>query len=118
MSKHFTLCIEEDRFTYARDQAAIAREAALDGIYVLRTNVTRETLSAEDKRADRRSLRRSSTFIPVARIPMLLPSLIRFFDWRRQPHLDQMKHGTIEDPAGHRLEEVGVWKESKRRLDR
>ena len=48
MGKHFTLSIEEDRFTYARDQAGIAQEAALDGIYVLRTSVARQTLSAED----------------------------------------------------------------------
>lgn len=48
MGKHFTLSIEEDRFTYARDQAGIAQEAALDGIYVLRTSVARETLSAQD----------------------------------------------------------------------
>ena len=48
MSKHFTLSIEEDRFTYARDEASIREEAALDGIYVLRTSVARETLSAEE----------------------------------------------------------------------
>jgi Transposase DDE domain len=48
MGKHFTLSIEEDRFTYARDQAGIAQEAALDGIYVLRTSVASKTLSAQD----------------------------------------------------------------------
>ena len=48
MGKHFTLSIEEDHFTYARDQAGIAREAALDGIYLLRTSLAKETLSAQD----------------------------------------------------------------------
>jgi len=48
MSKHFILSIEEDRFIYTRNEAGIAQEAALDGIYVLRTSLTEETLSAEE----------------------------------------------------------------------
>ena len=39
VAKHFTVEIGEDRFSYARDQDSIAAEAALDGIYVLRTSV-------------------------------------------------------------------------------
>jgi Transposase DDE domain len=39
MAKHFSLDIGPGHFSYARDQAAIAGEAALDGIYVLRTSV-------------------------------------------------------------------------------
>ena len=48
MAKHFQLRIEEDRFSYERDQANIGREAALDGIYVIRTSVGAEELSSED----------------------------------------------------------------------
>jgi transposase len=48
MSKHFSFSIEEDRFRYARNEARIAQEAALDGIYVLRTPVATETLSAQE----------------------------------------------------------------------
>jgi len=48
MSKHFILSIEEDRFSYTRNQDGIAQEAALDGIYVLRTGLTEETLSAQE----------------------------------------------------------------------
>jgi len=47
MGKHFLLEIEDDRFTWERDEAKIAEEAALDGLYVLRTNVPAEELSAE-----------------------------------------------------------------------
>jgi hypothetical protein len=47
MAKHFRLTIEEQRFLYERDEAKIAEEAALDGIYVLRTSVPAETLAAE-----------------------------------------------------------------------
>jgi len=47
MGKHFSLFIEEDGFRYERKQANIQREAALDGIYVIRTSVAAEQLSSE-----------------------------------------------------------------------
>jgi DDE family transposase len=40
VAKHFTTAITDDSFSYARDQDSITAEAALDGIYVLRTSVT------------------------------------------------------------------------------
>lgn len=46
MAKHFSLTLEENHFSYQRQQASIDREAALDGIYVLRTNVSRTVLSS------------------------------------------------------------------------
>jgi len=39
MAKHFVLRIEAGRFGFERNQEQIAQEAALDGFYVLRTNV-------------------------------------------------------------------------------
>ena len=39
MAKHFALTITDTSFGFAREAAAIAREAALDGFYVLRTTV-------------------------------------------------------------------------------
>jgi hypothetical protein len=39
VAKHFTIDIGDDRFTYHRNQDTITAEAALDGIYVLRTSV-------------------------------------------------------------------------------
>jgi transposase len=47
MKKHFELTIEEDSFSYRRLEEQIARETALDGLYVVRTSLSRETLSAE-----------------------------------------------------------------------
>jgi hypothetical protein len=44
MAKHFTLHIEQTSFGYQRNQARIDAEAALDGIYVIRTNVPAATL--------------------------------------------------------------------------
>jgi DDE family transposase len=46
MAKHFDIDIADDRFTYARRTEAIATEAALDGIYVIRTSVAAEALDA------------------------------------------------------------------------
>jgi hypothetical protein len=39
VGKHFTTAITSDHFSYARNQDSITAEAALDGIYVLRTSV-------------------------------------------------------------------------------
>ena len=48
VAKHFTLDITDEPFAYQRNQARIESEAALDGVYIIRTSVPVETLSAED----------------------------------------------------------------------
>ena len=48
VGKHFRLQITEQQFRYERNQARITQEAALDGIYVIRTSVRQESLGAED----------------------------------------------------------------------
>ena len=45
MAKHFTLQINDESFTFTRNSEAIAAEAALDGIYVLRTSLPTDTLA-------------------------------------------------------------------------
>jgi hypothetical protein len=40
VAKHFTTSISDEHLSYARNQESIAAEAALDGIYVLRTSVS------------------------------------------------------------------------------
>jgi Transposase DDE domain len=44
MGKHFHLTITDSTFTYHRDQASIDAQAALNGIYVLRTSVASQIL--------------------------------------------------------------------------
>jgi hypothetical protein len=56
MRKHFDLVFGDGFLSFARDTASIEREAALDGIYVLRTNVKKEVLSAEDTVVSYKSL--------------------------------------------------------------
>ncbi|MHB8392424.1 MAG: IS1634 family transposase [Acidobacteriaceae bacterium] len=46
MAKHFTLTITESTFSFARKGDAIRAEAALDGLYIIRTSVTPERLDA------------------------------------------------------------------------
>jgi Transposase DDE domain len=46
VAKHFDLAITDTTFTYARRQAQIAAEAALDGIYVIRTPVAADRLDS------------------------------------------------------------------------
>lgn len=48
MEKHFRIEIADTSFAYERDQANISQEAALDGIYVIRTSVSAEALGSED----------------------------------------------------------------------
>ncbi len=48
MAKHFHRSIGEKSFAYGRNEAAISEEAALDGLYVLRTNLPPERLAASE----------------------------------------------------------------------
>jgi len=48
VKKHFQLTIEDERFEYKRKEEQIAQEAALDGFYVLRTNVHAHELSGPE----------------------------------------------------------------------
>jgi hypothetical protein len=48
MAKHYPTAITDGAFAFARDQAAIDAEAALDGIYVVRTSVPAEKIGAGD----------------------------------------------------------------------
>lgn len=44
MAKHFILDITDESFSFSRNQDSIASEAALDGIYVLRTTIDGDEL--------------------------------------------------------------------------
>jgi hypothetical protein len=47
VGKHFELEIEEDGFTYRRNEERIRDEARLDGVYVIRTSVSAADLEAD-----------------------------------------------------------------------
>ena len=48
VGKHFKLEITETGFSYQRDAEGIATEAALDGLYVIRSSVAPDTLDSQD----------------------------------------------------------------------
>ena len=48
VAKHFTLEITDETFTFARNEDTITAEAALDGIYMLRTSLPADTLADDD----------------------------------------------------------------------
>ena len=48
VAKHFALEIADNQLRWSRKEASIAREKALDGVYIIRTPEPAETLSAED----------------------------------------------------------------------
>lgn len=47
MAKHFDLTITETSFTYARNEDRIREEAALDGLYVVRSSVDKKQMASE-----------------------------------------------------------------------
>jgi len=48
VAKHFELAIGEHTFSFARKSEAIAAEAALDGLYIIRTSVSQAQMDAPD----------------------------------------------------------------------
>lgn len=46
VAKHFELAIGDDTFSFARKREAIAAEAALDGVYIIRTSVAAKQMEA------------------------------------------------------------------------
>jgi hypothetical protein len=48
VGKHFTIEITDDSLSYARNQDSVTAEAALDGIYVLRTSVRDDALHSDE----------------------------------------------------------------------
>jgi transposase len=47
MAKHFDLTITENSFAYKRQEATIREEAALDGLYVVRSSVDKKQMNSE-----------------------------------------------------------------------
>ena len=48
MAKHFCFEIQEESFRYCRNQESITSESSLDGIYVIRTSLSQDEMSAAD----------------------------------------------------------------------
>ncbi|GAB3264109.1 IS1634 family transposase [Arthrobacter pigmenti] len=75
MAKHFDVTVADNQFTYARRTVQIATEAALDGIYVIRTCVPAETMDATET---------VRTYKPLANVEKIFRSL-KSIDLRIRP---------------------------------
>jgi hypothetical protein len=88
MAKHFILEIGDDSFTYRRNGEKIAAEAALDGIYVIRTSVGRESLRAEDTvRAYKDLSRVERAFRSLKTIDLKIRPIHHWLDDRIRAHV-------------------------------
>jgi len=56
VAKHFELHIEDDSFTYSVNKKSVSEEAALDGIYIVRTSLPKKRMSPEDAVRNYKSL--------------------------------------------------------------
>jgi hypothetical protein len=121
MGKHFHIEITEGSFRYERDPAGIAAEAALDGFYVVRTNVPGETLDAAQtvraykglSRAERafRSLKTVDLKVrPIhhhladrVRAHVLLCMLAYYVEWHMRHDLAEVLFDDEDPQAGEAL---------------
>jgi hypothetical protein len=125
MAKHFDIEITETSFHYARDEQAIAAEARLDGIYVIRTSLPAEALCAEGTvraykdlaRVERafRSLKTIDLHIrPIyhrladrVRAHVFLCLLAYYVEWHMRRALAPILFDE-DDPAGAEAERVSI----------
>jgi Transposase len=88
MEKHYTLTITEARFRYTRDQQKIDTEAALDGIYVIRTSVPARQMDAAKVVATYKSLARvERDFRSLKSIDLDLRPIYHYTETRVRAHV-------------------------------
>ncbi len=88
MGKHFTVHIAEGVFTAARNHTAIDAEAALDGIYVIRTSVPATALPTDRAVATYKSLARvERDFRSLKAIDLSLRPIHHYTETRVRAHV-------------------------------
>lgn len=88
VGKHFALTIEDGHFSWRRKQAEIEEEAALDGIYVIRSSEPAEELSADDAvRSYKRLADVEQAFRTLKGLELLVRPIHHRVDGRVRAHL-------------------------------
>ena len=88
MKKHFILHIDEDAFSFERNQASIAKEAALDGFYVIRTSVPAERMDARETVRTYKSLSRvEQAFRSLKSVDLHVRPIYHHLDDRVRAHI-------------------------------
>jgi len=118
VAKHFTIGIGEDHLSYARNQDSITAEAALDGIYVLRTSVQANDLDSTGVVASykglaqvERAFRAFNTDLDIrpirhrtedrVRAHVFLRMLSYYLSWHMQARLAPLLFTDDDKPAAH-----------------
>src|ERR1039458_7651992 len=88
MAKHYILDISQDSFAFTRDQDQITAEAALDGIYVIRTTMAPEQMDAAKVVATYKSLARvERDFRSIKAIDVDLRPIHHYTETRVRAHV-------------------------------
>src|SRR5450759_2761452 len=88
MAKHYILDITNDTFAFTRDHDQITAEAALDGLYVIRTTVPAEQMDAAKVVATYKSLARvERDFRSIKSIDLDLRPIHHFTETRVRAHV-------------------------------
>ena len=88
VGKHFELTIGDDEFSYRRNEAHIAEESALDGIYVVRTSVSAERFGPEDTvRAYKNLSKVERAFRSIKTVDLKVRPIFHWLDDRIRAHV-------------------------------
>ena len=88
MGKHFILDIADTCFSYQRAEAHIAEEAALDGLYVIRTSLPTETMSSQETvRAYKDLSKVERAFRSVKTVDLKVRPIFHWLDERIRAHV-------------------------------
>ncbi|MCP4874326.1 MAG: IS1634 family transposase [Gammaproteobacteria bacterium] len=88
VGKHFVLAIRDDGFAFSIDEPRVAAEAALDGIYIVRTSLEEERLSAEDTvRSYKRLSQVERAFRSIKTMDLKVRPIYHYLEPRVRAHL-------------------------------
>ena len=88
VGKHFVLDIRNDGFGFSIDESHVAAEAALDGIYIVRTSLKEERLSAEDTvRSYKRLSQVERAFRSIKTMDLKVRPIYHYLEPRVRAHL-------------------------------
>lgn len=88
MEKHFELTMTETSFSYARREEKIHAEAALDGLYVIRSSVPKESMTADRLVSTYKSLSRvERAFRSMKSVDLHVRPIYHFNDDRIRAHV-------------------------------
>ncbi len=88
VAKHFKLTIEDARFAYSLRNDKIEEEAALDGIYIIRTSVREDAISAEDTVRHYKKLTRvEKSFRSMKTVDLQVRPIYHYTETRVRAHI-------------------------------